>query len=268
MNCFFQFTALLFLLVDLKEIKWYNALQFELVVYIMGNKKWYISGLADGLPIGIGYLAVSFAVGISAHNAGINVLLGALMSFFNLTSAGQAAAISLIAVGTTIAEIALTQLIINARYLLMSCSLSQKYDQNMPLIHRFLISFGITDEIFGVCMAKDGMLNPFYNYGIITTTITGWTAGTVLGSVFGSVLPEYIVSALSVALYGMFIAVFVPPARKNAVIAVIVVASMILSYLMSVLPVVSSISQGFRIIIITVAVSAIAALLFPVEQEE
>ena len=138
----------------------------------------------------------------------------------------------------------------------------------MPLIHRFLISFGITDEIFGVCMAKDGMLNPFYNYGIMTTTITGWTAGTVLGSVFGSVLPEYIVSALSVALYGMFIAVFVPPARKNAVIAVIVVASMILSYLMSVLPVVSSISQGFRIIIITVAVSAIAALLFPVEQEE
>ncbi|MGN0660530.1 MAG: AzlC family ABC transporter permease [Oscillospiraceae bacterium] len=233
----------------------------------MNRRKNFLNGVRDGIPIGLGYLAVSFAVGIAAKNAGISTLMASLMSLLNLTSAGQAAAITLIGAGTTVAEMALTQFIINIRYMLMSCSLSQKYPPDMPMRHRLISSFGITDEIFGICSAQNGYLSPYYCYGAMAMAIPGWTAGTALGSVFGSILPVYAVSALSVALYGMFIAIIVPPSRKSKVIGGIVVLTMAVSGLFAVVPVISRLSAGFRIIIITVCISAGAALLFPVKEE-
>ena len=187
------------------------------------------------------------------------------MSLLNLTSAGQAAAITLISVGTYIAELALTQLIINARYFLMSCSLAQRISPETPFYHRLLVAFGVTDEIFGISIAEQGYLKPAYNYGAMSVAIPGWCMGTALGVIFGEILPPMIVGCLSVALYGMFIAIIIPPAKKSVTVGVVVIVSMLLSYLMTVLPVVREISSGFRIIIITVAVAAVAAVAAPVE---
>ena len=225
----------------------------------------YIRGIRHGVPIALGYFAVSFAIGITAEKAGMTVYEAALMSLLNLTSAGQAAAITLISVGTYIAELALTQLIINARYFLMSCSLSQRVSADIPFYHRLLVAFGVTDEIFGISIAQKGYLLPAYNYGAMSVAIPGWCMGTALGVIFGEILPGLVVNCLSVALYGMFIAIIIPPARKSIAVALAVVISMILSFLTGVLPAVKEISSGFKIIIITVAVAAIAAIIAPVE---
>lgn len=233
----------------------------------MKNKA-FISGLRDGIPICAGYFAVSFAVGITAKNAGMDITSATLMSFLNLTSAGQAAAIALIAAGTTVTELALTQLIINARYLLMSCSLSQRLDADIPLYHRFLIAFGVTDEIFGIASAYPGRLQPSYCYGAIAVALPGWCVGTAFGVLFGSVLPSSVVHALSVALYGMFLAIIVPKMKEDRVVAVLVPACMAASLLMSVLPFLRNISSGFRIVIITVFASGIAAVLHPIPEAD
>lgn len=231
------------------------------------TKQEYIRGLRHGIPIGTGYFAVSFAIGITAKNAGMNVFAATLMSLLNLTSAGQAAGISLIAAATTtVAELALTQLIINARYFLMSCSLSQRLVPETPFYHRFFVAFGVTDEIFGISSAHQGRLVPAYSYGAMSVAIPGWCAGTALGVLFGEILPTLAVNALSVALYGMFIAIIIPTTRRSRTVAVLVAASMAASYAMSVLPVVSGISSGFRIIIITVVAAGIAAWLCPVKE--
>ncbi len=229
------------------------------------TKQEYIRGIRHGVPIGLGYFAVSFAVGITAKKAGMTVYEATLMSLMNLTSAGQAAAITLISVGTYIAELALTQLIINARYFLMSCSLAQKVGGDTPFYHRFFVAFGVTDEIFGISVAQSGRLRPAYNYGAMSVAIPGWCLGTALGVIFGEILPPMVVNCLSVALYGMFIAIIIPPAGKSRAIGVIVAVSMALSYIMTVLPMVKEISSGFRIIIITVSVAAVAAIFAPVE---
>lgn len=226
----------------------------------------YIRGIRHGVPIGLGYFAVSFAIGITAKKAGMTVYEATLMSLLNLTSAGQAAAITLISAGTYIAELALTQLIINARYFLMSCSLAQKVSQGTPFYHRLLVSFGVTDEIFGISIAQPGHLKPAYNYGAMSVAIPGWCLGTALGVIFGEILPPMAVNCLSVALYGMFIAIIIPPTKKSRAVGVIVAVSMALSYIMTVLPVVKDISSGFRIIIITVTVAAVAAILAPLEE--
>ena len=228
------------------------------------RKRVYLRGLRDGFPIGAGYFAVSFAVGITAKNAGLTVCAATVMSLLNLTSAGQAAAISLIAVGTTAAELALTQLVINARYFLMSCALSARLAPQTSFFHRFLVAFGVTDEIFGIASAYPGQLSPYYCYGAMSAAIPGWCAGTALGVLFGNVLPALVVDALSVALYGMFIAIIVPNTRKNRAVAVLVVCSMAASWLMSILPVIRTVSPGFRIIIITICAAGAAAVLCPV----
>ncbi len=228
----------------------------------------YIRGIRHGMPIGLGYFAVSFAIGITAKKAGITVYEATLMSLLNLTSAGQAAAITLIGVGTYIAELALTQLIINARYFLMSCSLSQRVSSDTPFYHRLLVAFGVTDEIFGISVAQHGYLKPAYNYGAMSVAIPGWCLGTALGVIFGEILPPMIVNCLSVALYGMFIAIIIPPTKKSRAVGAIVIVSMVLSFFMSVLPLVKEISSGFRIIIITVAVAAVAAVVAPVEDAD
>ena len=234
----------------------------------MKNNKQLLTGIKDGIPIALGYLAVSFALGITAHNAGLSVFEATLMSVLNLTSAGEYAAITMLANGTTYAEIAISQFIINIRYLLMSCSLSQKASKETSIAHRLGVSYGITDEIFAVSVSREGKLSPVHSYGMILISAFGWTLGTFLGAVFGDILPNSITNALSVALYAMFIAIVIPPARKNKVIMWLVIISAFASWLFTVLPVVNQLSSGLRIIILTVTISAVAAYLFPVKKEE
>lgn len=234
----------------------------------MNRKKyWFTNGLKDGTPIGLGYFAVSFSLGIAAKQANITAFQAGLMSFTNLTSAGQFAGVGIIAAGAPYLEMALSQLIINLRYCLMSCALSQKLDPAMPFFHRLLVAFGITDEIFGISV-RQNTLSPYYSYGIMSVAIPGWTLGTILGVICGQILPLRAVSALSVALYGMFLAVVIPPARENKVLAGLVPLSMAASLLFTVLPGVKTISAGTRIIILTIVLSLLAALLFPVEEKE
>lgn len=233
----------------------------------MNHKRSFLCGMRDGLPIAVGYFAVSFAIGINASGAGMTPLQAALLSLLNVTSAGEAAGVSLIAAGTTYAELAITQLIINIRYLLMSCALSQKISPKTSLLHRLLMSYGITDEIFAISASSAGQLDPFYPYGAICVAVPGWTIGTLLGALFGAILPGRLVSALGVALYAMFIAIILPPARKNHVLALLVPLSMAASWLFHVVPILNSISEGFRIIILTVLIAGAAALFFPIREE-
>ena len=232
------------------------------------NQRNYCEGMRDAVPIALGYLAVSFTLGIAAKNVGIRAPQATLMSFTNSTSAGEFAALTAIAGGATYLELALMQFVINLRYMLMSCSLSQKIDPEFSIIHRFLMGFGVTDEIFGISIARGGKLNPFYTYGAMSLAIPAWSLGTFLGVVLGNVLPGGVVSALSVALYGMFLAIIIPPARDNKIIAGLVIVSMAASFLFAKLPVVRDISSGMRVIILTVIIAGAAAVLFPIQVEE
>ena len=220
-------------------------------------------GIRDGIPIGLGYLAVSFSLGVAARNAGLSAFQGFLVSLLNNASAGEYAGFTVIATNGAYFEIFLMTLIANARYLLMSCALSQKFSPDTPLI-----GFDITDEIFGITIARPGMLDPFYSYGAILIAAPAWAGGTALGVIAGNLLPARAVSALSVALFGMFLAVIIPPARKNRIIALFVLVSFAASFAATYLPLISQLSGGTRTIILTVLISAIAAILFPVNEEE
>lgn len=226
----------------------------------------FAKGMRDGVPICLGYLAVSFTFGIMAKNSGMAPLQATIMSLTNLTSAGQFAALELIVLSAPFLEMALTQLVINLRYSLMSCALSQKLAPDTPLYHRFLMAYGISDEIFAASAAVPGRLVPGYTYGLMAVAIPGWTLGTLLGVVLGGAMPARLLSACSVALYGMFIAVIVPPARDNKVILGLVVVSMLASALFAMLPVLRAISSGFRIILLTLVIAGAAAALFPVQE--
>lgn len=237
----------------------------------MTRKQFFLHGMRDGMPIAIGYFAVAFALGIRAVAASISAPEAALMSLLNLTSAGEAAAIALIGAGTTYVELAFTQLVINIRYLLMSCSLSQKILPKTSVLHRLLMGYGVTDEIFGISVAQSGALSPYYSYGAIAVAAPGWTLGTLAGAVLGNVLPARVVGALGVALFAMFLAIILPPARKNRVIAGIVAVSMAASSLLTYLCsrfAWTGFTEGFRIVVLTVTVAAVAAVLFPVKDGE
>ncbi len=233
----------------------------------MGNNfKYWQNGVKDGVPICLGYIAVSFTFGIVAKRAGLAAWQAVLMSVTNVTSAGQFAALGLIGASATYLEMAVTQFIINLRYCLMSCSLSQKLEVRVPFAQRLLVAFGITDEIFGVSVASHGKLKPFYSYGLMSVAIPGWICGTWLGVVSGNILPQRVISALSIALYGMFMAVIVPPAKGNKLLSGIILLSMALSFLFTKIAVFSPISSGFKIIILTVLIAGLAAVLFPVRE--
>ena len=234
----------------------------------LNNAAWFRRGIQNGVPIALGYLAVSFTLGIAARNAGLTALQGAAASVTTVASAGEYAGFNVIQAGAGYIEMAIMMLVINARYLLMSCSLSQKLAPDLPLIHRLLIGWGITDEIFGVASIVPDKLNPWYNYGMMAISIPAWTIGTAIGIAVGNILPHHVVSALGVGLYGMFLAIIIPPGRKNKVIAGLVAISMAASLAMSVLPVVSHISSGMRTIILTVVIAGIAAVAFPVKEEK
>ena len=232
------------------------------------NKVWFIKGLRDGIPIFLGYLAVSFTLGIAAKNAGFTPFQAMIASLTNNASAGEFAGFTLISAGAGYLEVAVMMLVANARYLLMSCALSQKISQDTSLIHRLLIGFDVTDEIFGVSISVPGRLNPFYTYGVIALAAPGWAFGTYLGTLMGNLLPANIVYALGVWLYGMFLAVIIPPARKNRILAGVILISMGCSFLFTKLPFVASLSSGIRTILLTILISGGAAILFPVDEEE
>lgn len=225
-------------------------------------------GMRDGIPIGLGYFAVSFSLGIAAKNAGLTPFQGFLASLLCNASAGEYAGFTLIAAGATYLELAIVTLIANARYLLMSCAMSQRLDPDMPGFHRPLMAFHITDELFGIAIARPGCLNPYYSYGAVLVAAPCWAAGTALGAIAGGLLPLRLVSAFSVALYGMFLAVIIPAARQSKVIAGLIILCFGASYGAAHLPVTSQISDGTRTIILTVALSSAAALLFPKNTEE
>ena len=201
-----------------------------------------------GIPICMGYFAVSFALGIAARNTGMNALQSFVMSLTMVASAGQFAAIGLIGAGAGFIEMITTTLIVNLRYFLMSCSLTQKLD-------------------------PDGYLHPFYTYGITFVSVSGWCAGTVLGVIVGNILPAAAADAMGVAMYGMFLAIIIPPAKKNHFVGGLVAVSMLGSFLFTVLPVLRSVSSGFRVIILTLVLAGAAALIRPIpldpdEEEE
>lgn len=224
-------------------------------------------GFRDGIPIALGYFAVAFSLGIQAGAVGLDALQGFLLSALVNASAGQYAALTVIAALGTYTQMALMSLIANARYMLMSAALSQRFSENTPFYHRFLVAFGITDEIFGISIARPGYINPFYNYGAFAIASPGWANGTACGIIAGDVLPTVIVEALGVALFGMFLAIIIPPCRDNHLIGAIVLISFIASYASTLLPWLRDLSSGTVIIILTVVISGIAAILFPVHND-
>ena len=232
------------------------------------NQSIFKKGMKDGVPIGLGYLAVSFSLGIMARKAGLNPFQGFIASLLCVASAGEYAGFSLIAVSATCLEIAIITFITNARYLLMGCAMSQRLESGIPFRHRLMMAFGVTDELFGIAIGRPGYLNPYYSYGAMLTSIPLWAIGTALGAIAGNLMPVRLVSALSVALYGMFLAVIIPPARKNKMIAGLIIVCFILSAAAAYLLVVSEIADGTRTIILTVVISAAAAIIFPRKAEE
>lgn len=225
-------------------------------------------GLRDGIPISLGYFAVSFAFGILAVDSGCTVLEAVLISFTNLTSAGQFAGLTVIAQAGTLLEMAVTQLVINSRYMLMSIAMSQKVDADFHGIWRWLLGYGITDEIFAAAIQTDGTIKRSYFGSLIILPVIGWTAGTFLGAFLGNILPVMLTNALGVALYGMFIAVVVPKAREDFHVLFAVLIAVAISMALKYIPVFSFISGGFGIIICAVAASAVGALVFPVKEDE
>ena len=229
------------------------------------NKQALREGLRDGIPIGLGYFVVAFTLGIAAKNAGLTPFQGFLTSLLNNASAGEYAAFTVIAADASYAEMAVITLVANARYLLMSTVISQKFSRETSFYHRILVGFDMTDEIFGITTAKPGYLNPFYNYGAMLVALPGWSIGTALGIGAGNILPLPFVSALSVALYGMFLAVMIPPAKKDSTIALTVLISFVLSFIAS--QIFSEISAGTRIIILTIIIATVAAVCRPIKDE-
>ena len=225
-------------------------------------------GLKDGIPIALGYFAVSFSLGISMVASGLSALEGTVMSLNNVTSAGEFAGVKLIAVGGTLIEMVLTQFIINLRYSLMSLSLSQKLDKSVSFWKKLIIAFANTDEIFAVAMNHQKSLTLTYMLGLQSIPILGWTAGTFLGAVASNLMPERVSVALNVMLYGMFIAIVVPAAKKSRPVLIVASIAIGLSGLFYFVPFLKEVSAGISIIICTVAAAGIGAVLFPVKEDE
>ena len=226
------------------------------------NIRQFRRGIRHGVPIALGYFAVAFTLGIAARSAGLSAYQAALNSFLIHASAGEYAGITLIAACAGYFEVAVMEAVANARYLLMSCALSQKLSAEIPMWQRVLLGFGITDEVFGISVAADP-LNPMYSFGAMAVAIPAWSLGSACGVMLGNVLPERVVSALGVGLYGMFIAIIIPPAKRNRVVAGLILVSFALSFLLDRLSLFDFLSSGVRTILLTVTISLVAAILFP-----
>ena len=228
----------------------------------------YKNGLRDGIPIGLGYLAVSFSLGIVAQNVGLTPFEGFLASLVTIASAGEYAAFTLIGEAGSYLSMALVIFVANCRYLLMSCALSQKLRPEEKLPHRIGVGAFVTDEIFSAGISRLGYLNPFYTYGLASVSVLPWAVGTALGIIAGNLLPEKIVLALGVALYGMFIKATVPAAKESKVLAAVILVSFLSSFACRFLPFMATMSEGVRIAVLTIILAAAAALLFPVKEDE
>ncbi len=223
-------------------------------------------GLYHGIPIALGYLSVSFGFGIMSVRLGLGVLDTVIISLTNLTSAGQAAGVGIIAAGGGLIEMIMTQLVINLRYALMALSLSQKLDEKFNTPRRMIVAFGITDEIFAVSSVQKGKIQPIYMYGLILISAVGWTLGTFLGAAAGNILPQMITDAMGLLLYGMFLAIIIPPARESKSVLFVVAVAAVISVLFYY--VFTFVSSGFAIIISAVGAALLGAWLFPIPDEE
>lgn len=228
----------------------------------------FSQGFRDGIPIGLGYLSVSITFGMMAVNLGFPIWAAVLISFTNLTSAGQFAGISLMAAAAPLAELALTQLVINIRYALMSLTLSQKVDSTLTTFHRFILSFFVTDEIFAVASGQSGEVGRRYLYGLSIAPLCGWTLGTFIGAIASTLLPDSLRSALGIAIYGMFIAIILPPAKKHRPIWAVLAIAIGLSCLFAWTPCLNQISSGFAMILCAVVASIFGAIFFPIKEAE
>lgn len=231
----------------------------------MKTRSYFLKGIIDGIPIALGYLSVSFAFGIMAVRAGLSSLDAGIISLTNLTSAGQVGGVEVIAAGGTLFEMAFVQFTINLRYMLMAISLSQNLDNSFTLPHRIIASYGITDEIFAVCSTSKEPIKPAYMYGAISIATLGWVSGTFIGAIAGDSLPQAVTAALGIVIYGMFIAIIIPPCRKNRGITFVVIIAAVLSLCCKYL--LPNLSGGFSIIICAVIASLLGAVLFPVKEE-
>ena len=222
-----------------------------------------------GIPIALGYIVVGFTLGIAARNAGFTPFMGFITSFFNNASAGEYAAFVLASSDASYIEMAIMTLIANARYLLMACVISQRLAPDASLLQRVLIGFDLTDEIFGITAARyvTRAVEPAYVYGAMLVALPAWSGGTAMGVIAGSILPPYLVSALSVALYGMFIAIIIPPSKKDHIVGIFVLLSFGASFFAAHLPYIMTLSSGTRTIILTVVLSSAAAILFPIKDD-
>ena len=245
------------------------------------NRKLFAKGFRHGIPIGLGYLSVAFTFGMKAVTDGLSPLEALLVSMTNVTRAhtnskrmpnvpggGQFAGLPLILAQASYLEVALTQLIINLRYALMSLSISQKMDSDMNTPRRLFFSFMNTDEIFAVASSQPGKVSHWYLYGLMTAPYLGWSVGTILGAVAGTLLPVFLRNALGIAIFGMFLAIILPPARKEKPVRIVVLMAIAMSLCFRYVPMLSQVSSGFVIIICAIAASALGAWLFPVREEE
>ena len=225
------------------------------------NKQKFLQGLRDGIPVGLGYLAVSFGIGISCHTAQLTPLQSFVMSLLNNASAGEYGGITLISEKASLWMVVLMTLIINARYLLMSCALSQRLSPSTPPGIRMLIGFDVTDELFGLAIAQPGYLNAWYFIGAMCMALPGWSLGTLIGALAGSILPQWAMGGFSVMLYGMFLAIVIPEGKRNRTVLGCIAVSFVCSLLAAKL--LPSLSEGMRILLLTLVISAAAAALFP-----
>ena len=228
----------------------------------------YKYGLKKGIPIALGYLPVSFSFGFLGASGGLPVWFVVLISMTNLTSSGQLAGTNLILHGGTLLEITLNTLLINLRYMLMSLSLSQKVKKETSLFHRMIFSFGITDETFALASTEKDTISAYYMYGLITTPYFGWALGTLIGACTSNLLPDSIKGALGIALYAMFIAIIIPPAKKSKPVFYVIVLSILITCALRYIPFFRFISYGFTIIIATVISAALGALFYPVADNQ
>lgn len=228
----------------------------------------FTKGIKDGLPICLGYISVAFAFGIFATESGLSILQTLLISMTNVTSAGQLAAVPIITSGGSLIELMVAQLVINLRYALMSVSLSQRLGKSVKLIDRFIIAFVNTDEVFAVASGKKEYVGKRYLYGLILTPFIGWSLGTLLGAAAGNILPASIVSALGIAIYGMFVAIVIPETKKSKSTALCVLFAIALSCIFAYIPYLSNIPSGFTIIICASLASALFAVIAPINEEK
>lgn len=231
------------------------------------NRHIFAQGARDGIPIGLGYFAVAFSLGISAKAAGLDPVQAFIASLLTIASAGEYAAFTLIAAGASYLEMAAVIFITNCRYILMSCAMSQRTSPDESTGHRIGMGAFITDEIFGASISREGYLVPAYTYGLASTSVLPWALGTMFGVIAGNILPSSVVTALSVSIFGMFIAIIVPPSKKDSVVMGTVAVSFLLSWLSGKASFITGVSEGTRIMLLTIAIAAAAALLFPVKEE-